>query len=291
MSIECRFNQPKAVYLEPTIDAIVSTAATVEIYTVDGSLDQALTVTLPAASATVLAGSTNLSLVVASASGFVVGSRLRVDTQGTTQTPKISRISGSTIYLASSLGVAPEVGDAVRALRITATIPAMGEGKLGCDYRLEWSYSDGSAQGYVSQLFNVVRWPFVNPIDAETVAAVLAEQFEDRRTDEFIDRVVERVHDKLNNKLAATGHRAHLFPDPSRFREPARTAIRLILAESGYIPTAATASEYIRALRFEFDDLCEESIRSIATPYDKDGDGALSDSERNQHWRTMRVRR
>ena len=287
---DVRYDNASSVYFEPS-SGLVATACSLSVVKPDGGQFSAPSTTLPSASTTVAAGSTTLALSVASASGFAVGEKIRLDSQGTIQTPKIARIAGSVLHLSAGLSHAPEVGDAVRSIRITASLPAFGESNLGTDYRLEWNASDGSHSEFSGQLLNVVRWPFVCPVSSEDVSAILSENFEDRRSDEFTDRIVQRVLEKLQNKIASTGRRAHLYVDAKRFREPGLTAIRLLLAEKGYIPATASAAEGIRALRFEFDDLCSEVIKSLASPYDKNEDGAFSGEERKQSFRRVRVER
>lgn len=290
MAIETRYGQTKEISLEPT-SGLVASSCSVAIYNPDGSQLSTVSAVLPTASTTATASATSLALAVASSVGFSVGHRIRVDSQGTIQTPRVARISGNTLHLSSALSHAPAAGDTVRAIRITATLPIFEESKLGTDYRVEWSASDGSASEFAADMLDVVRWPFVSPITGDDVASILAEQFEDRRSDEFIDRIVIRVEDKLKNKLASTGRRAHLYPDATRFREPGLTAARLLLAESGYIPATASAAEWIRALRFEFDDLTAEIIKSVSSPFDENADGAISPSETKNAFRRLRVER
>ena len=126
---------------------------------------------------------------------------------------------------------------------------------------------------------------------ADGVAEILAEDFEERRSDEFLTRIADRVSDKIRNKLATTGRRAHLFPDPAKFREVAQVAARLVLAEKGYVSAgAASPSEWIRQLRYRFDDECNEVLQSL-NAYDADSDGKLADDETKGYLRTFSTKR
>ena len=135
--MELHYNSAKEVWIEP-LDT-VATTATVALYKADGTTaGVSLSATIPSASTTVAAGSSSLALVVASAVGFSVGERVRVSSQGVAQCPRVVRIDGTTLRLAASLEHVPDTGSAVEAVRITSSIPALGETLLGTDYRLEW---------------------------------------------------------------------------------------------------------------------------------------------------------
>ena len=102
MAIELHYNSAGSAVLEP-IDAVATTAAA-QLYAPDGQIVAVtLSPVLPVASTTTGAGTSAISLAVASASGFVVGQRVRVSSQGVRMSPKITRIDGNTLHLATSL--------------------------------------------------------------------------------------------------------------------------------------------------------------------------------------------
>lgn len=290
MAIEVRYDRDADVWHDPP-KGVVATTATLAVYKPSGVVLESPTVAKPTTSSTVQAGSTAGQLILADASGFSVGERVSVVSDGVTSVPRIARIDSNTLHLLNELPDVPDTGATVSKVRLTATISAPGVALLGTDYRAEWVYDDGTSKGYHTEAVHIVRWPFQPPLTGDDVLEYVTSTFrEGRRTQLWCQDIADRATERIRRHLLATNRRPHLFPDPAALRESAWTAVRWTLAEEGYGQQGEGVSESIRQLRYQFNDEITAVVQSL-TAYDADADGAISADEQRGGFFTAAVSR
>lgn len=256
------------------LGGLVPATATLVLRRADGVQLQAPVVTLPTAATTVAAGTTTTELEVANAAGLAVGQELAVTSGGVTYVVTPTRIENTKLYLAAALPVAPSVGSPVAALRMTATLTAVGIAELGAGLQLEWRYDDGTSDGYATAEVAVVRWLWQPPLSGGEVAELLATVYQATRSDDFCRGVADRVNTKVRNAIEQTGRRPYLYVAPGAFAEVAQVGVRWVLADQG-IGLVGDLAGLAREYRFAFND---EMIKVVASlkGYDKDNDGKIT---------------
>ncbi len=287
---ELQFDQSMAVSYEDP-DGIVAISASVALIKPDGTTQQAPAVTLPALSTTCVAGSTASILILASVSGLLRGDKLRVTVAGYDYVVQAALIDATakTVTLVWALPAAPTAGAVVKSLRISATLAAVGVAGIGGNYRLAWTYSDGTSTRTASEPAAVVRWRWVSPIGAADVREVVLELGGGNRSEQWCADVAARVDDKIRGKLSQTGRRPSLYLSASVFLDVARQGIRYELAQKG-ICLGGQVYEAQRELRFAFDDQLAQVIGGLPA-YDTNADGAITGSEtRPKHFSVQATR-
>ena len=294
MAIDKRYDLAKKVWLEPVDDhgdPHVATSASLTIYDKDGDSYQTPTVTLPTATDTVVAASsTKVKLRLSSGtSGFTVGERIRVASEGAIYAPRISRKDSGNLYLETALPSVPEDGAAVSATRLHATIAAGVVGDLGLDYRLEWQWASATDAGHSVELLDIVRWPWTSPVTADTVRDYMATVFQvSDRSDAWCASVARRVGDMMQQDIRRAGRREHLLASSDIFRELGNLGRTMVLAELGYAK-GEDSTEAMRAARYAYEDRLERVLGGL-TWHDDDQDGIKDDREAVS-WMTFVTRR
>jgi hypothetical protein len=276
--LELTYDSSSAVsYSDP--EGVVPTSATVTLTKPDGSSVESPVVTKPTLSTTVAAGSTASSLVLAAVTGIVPGNLLRITTAGIVYVVEAKTINGTTktVALLNPMPVAPTTGDAVKALKMTATLAAVGSTGIGSNYRLTWRYDDGTTYRQAGIPVAVVRWPWTNPCSAQDVREIAAELGAGSWSETRCDDVAARVADKIRGRIQQTGRRPALYLSSEVFADVARAGIRYELAQRG-VCLGGQVYEAQRELRFAFDDQLTQVITGLAA-YDSDADGKISAAE------------
>lgn len=266
-------------------DGIVATSASCKLLNPAGEVLGSYTATKPTLDTTTQAGTTALQLVLGSATGLVVGDLLAVVHDGLKYLAKIARINGLVVTLAVALTFVPDNGTHVLALRMSATITAPGLAALGINRRLVWEYSDGTSSRRVADTVTVVRFPWVCPIDAADVAAILAQSFSESRSPEFLRGIVQRVDSYMRTWIAQIGKRPELYLTQAMFQYASEKGMRYALAEEGFIK-GQNAADWVQTCRFQFEDAMRAACNS-ATNYDENNDGALSDTEQRPQFASV----
>ncbi len=271
-------------------DGIVPTSATCTLTKANGSVVGTYTVTLPTLSATVATGSTAITLILSSVTGIARGDHFKITCDGQDYVVRAMSVNATTktIQLSEALPAAPTVGDAVHALKMTATTTALGAAGIGGNYRLCWAYTDGSQPRQVGIPTTVVRWPWTPPCTAEGVAEVLADFSGKPWSLERRQDVADKVNDKIFAKLLQTGRRPSLYLGSTVFADVTRTGIRYELAQRG-TAHGGQILEMQRELRFAFEDGLTTVITGLSA-FDSNADGAITDDESKPRW-VMKVRR
>lgn len=270
-------------------DGIVPTSATVTLSKPDGTAVSAPTVTLPSLSTTLAAGSTASTLILASVTGLARGDHFRVTTDGQDYVVQALTVNGTTktVGLVAALPVTPTTGDAVKALKMTATVAAVGLAGIGGNYRLTWSYTDGTNPRQVGIPCAVVRWPWTPPCGPSDVAEILIEM-KTTWAEARCQDVADKVNDKIRAKLAQTGKRPSLYLSSLVFADVARSGIRYELALRG-VAHGGQVLEAQRETRFAFEDGLTSVITGLSA-YDSNADGQIDATEARPHW-VAKVRR
>ena len=273
-SVELQYDASTPVSL--TADR-VATSASLAVVAPDGSALSAPAVTLPTVSTTTTSGTTADVLELARVSGIAPGDRLQVTSDGVAYncTAAIVDATAKTVTLVTGLQVVPDLTSAVKNTKLTATVTAPGVANLGANWRLVWTYSDGTTTIDDSQPAAVVRQRWVSPITAADVRDVLAE-LGGERSELWCQGVADRVDSAIQATLEGTGRRPWLYLSSAVFTQPALLGIRYELAQRG-IAHGGQIYEAQRELRFARDDALAQVIGSL--PYDANQDGAFTGDE------------
>lgn len=286
--VELQFDATTPVAL---VASLVTSTATLSVVKPDGTELSAPTVTRASASisTTIAAGTTKTVLTLDSVAGIGAGTPLLVTSDGVTYACEAAVVDATakTVALRTGLPVIPDTGAAVKGAKLTASVTAPGVANVGPNFRLRWTYSDGSETRTVSQSATVVRQAWTAAANAADVRDVLAEMG-DSRSDRWCAEVAERVDENIRGRLAETGRRPWAFISSAPFRRCALLGIRYELSQRG-IAHGGQIYEAQRELRFAFDDALAGVIGSLS--YDTDQDGAIDASEaKPRHFSIQAVR-
>jgi hypothetical protein len=266
---------------------LVPTSATCMLVGTQGETVSSPVVTLSTVSTTVSAATT-LTLTLGSVTGIAVGAPLSVVSDGVQYVVEVARIDGTTITLADPLPLAVDASSPVKGLLMTCTVPAPGSAVIGTGLRLVWNYTDGQTSKTHADAVVCVRWPWVCPVTAEDVRAIMADTFRQKADQALCTRIANRVSDKIKAALIQSGRRPSAYLSPDVFRPAAEAGIRYALAEDGII-LGSNVYEAQRETRFAFHDQLTQAIQGQVS--DRDGDGKLSTSELKPMGNSFRVTR
>ena len=277
IEIELRYDASTSVS-HADAEGLVPTAATLELRKPDGTVAATAVVSLPTVSTTTAAGTTATALVLTSAVGFAVGAPIAITSDGVVYCARIARLDGTTAYLEDALPLAVDNGSTVARTTMSASIAAQGVSAIGAGYQLAWSYSVGGQTRQAAYQAAVVRWPWSSPVSGAEVRSVLANTFQERKSEAFCDRVAAIVNDRIRAAIFRTGRRPWLYLSPYVFDEAARQGIRYALAEEG-VYQGGDAIAAIRELRFAFDDAVAQALTAAA--YDSTANGTVEPVQPN----------
>lgn len=257
---------------------VIPASASVRLVNKDGSEITAPTVSIDSVSTTTLNTSTAEAFDLQDATGVVAGRYYAITHEGVTYRRRIGEIDSTpTVYPTAALPEAPATGSAFVGLRMSATVPdsALTEARIGDGYRLEWTYTGAAGETYqAAQEVAIVRWTWEDPVTPDEVAEYVAQahpsQYEESR--QVWAQVAEQVARRVANEVEATNRRPYLFGDSAAFREPGYHAMRLALAERGYLPPGVDASLFSRDIAREYHAEMRKVIGGLRT-YDADSDG------------------
>jgi len=284
--IELHKDKTAAVHHEDIEQAVVPTTATCKLYDAAGGLVQSAVVTLPTVSTTTAAGTTASALTLASATGVVVGHAYRLDYYGQVYVVRVVKVSGSVVTLSATLPEAPPDGSTFRALRMSATLTAVGSVKPNMQLRFE--FDDGSTYRQHQEVADAVRWPFEDVVSARDVAEALS-QYGATKSDRYCEDVAAAVNARIKAHLRATNRRPDLVADPTAFEIAGRSGIDWSLAERNVLPLGDDPVEMRMRLRDAFRADMALVIEGL-TFYDGDDDGKL-DEDAKAPIGVVRIRR
>ena len=273
-SVELQYDASTPVSLDADR---VATSATLAVVAPAGTTLESPTVTLPSVSTTTTSGTTADVLELVSVTGIAPGDRLQVTSDGVAYSCTAARVDAvaKTVTLVTGLQLVPDLTSTVKSTKLTATVAAPGAASVGANWRLVWTYSDGTTAVADSQPAAVVRQRWVSPIGASDVRDVLAE-LGGERSELWCQGVADRVDSAIQATLEGTGRRPWLYLSSAVFTQPALLGIRYELAQRG-IAHGGQIYEAQRELRFARDDALAQVVGSLA--YDENQDGALTGDE------------
>lgn len=256
---------------------VIPAAASVVLRDDSGTQISAPTVSIDSVDTTVRAASTADVIDLVDLTGVTVGRHYALTHDGSTHRIRVGSVDSTSVYPTAALPEAPDQGDAFKGLRMSATVPssALTEARIGAGYRLEWTYTDAAGETFqASQEVAIVRWTWEAPVTpdeiAEYVAQVHPSQYEESR--QAWAQVAEQVARRVANEVEATGRRPHLYGDSQAFREPGYHAMRLALAERGYLPPGVDATMFAKDIAREYHAEMRKVIGGLRT-YDANSDG------------------
>lgn len=275
MSVDLLYDVSTPVYYEDAA-GMVPTSATLTVSKRDGTALAAPTVTLPSVSAAVQTSSTASAIILDDATGFAVGQAYKVVSDGVTYVFRCARINGATLYPVAALPQVPDTGSTVSALRMTATVAAVGEANVGGGLTLRWEYSDGTTTRQHAEEATAVRWLWQTPVTPTEIREYVAQAFPSAsRESQFYADIADRANGWIRSRIEATGKRPSLYGSSAAFRECGRLASQLYLAERGFIPRGMDPQTYYRDLSFRANEELRTQIAGLRN-YDEDGDGVMT---------------
>lgn len=252
-------------------EGLVPTSATCTVYRPDGTVQALPAVTLSTISTHCNASSNATFLDLDSIAGITVGTKLAVTSYGVTYVVTVARIDGTHAHLRDALPIAPQNNDVVRGLTMTASVAAAGSASVGGGFRIVWAYSNATSSAQAAYQAAVVRWPWSAPVSGADVRSVLANTYQEKKSETFCDRIAQLVNERIRGAVQRTGRRPWLYLSGLVFNEAARQGIRYALAEEGVYPGGDAISAQ-RELRFAFDDAIAAALTAAA--YDPNADGS-----------------
>ena len=274
MTVELAYDGTTQVTL---VGVVVATSATLAVTSPDDVATESPTVTVPTVTTTTTSGTTANILELAAVTGIAPGDALQVLSDGVRYacTAAVVDSVSKTVELVTGLPVIPDMGSTVAKTQLTASVSALGTANIGPNWRLVWTYSDGTTTRKVAIGAAVVRQLWTSPITVPDVRRTLAEMSA-KRSNQWCADVVQRVNDSLLQRVEATGRRPWAFLSSSAFIGAARQGIRYELALQG-IAHGGQIYEAQRELRFAFDDALSGVVGSLA--YDQNDDGKIDEDE------------
>jgi len=245
---------------------------------------------LPSLSTTLAAGSTASTLILGSVTGLARGDHFRVTCAGQDYVVHAMTVNATTkaVGLVAALPVTPTTGDVVKALKMTATIAAVGLAGIGGNYRLAWNYTDGTNPRQVGYPAAVVRWPWTPVCGPDDVAEIMVD-FGTLWSVSKRQDVADKVNEAIRAKLAQTGRRPSLYLSSLVFQDVARAGIRYELAMRG-VAHGGQVIEAQRETRFAFQDGLTTVITGLSA-FDANADGQIDSNEaRPMHFTIRGVR-
>lgn len=252
-------------------EGLVPTSASCTVYRPDGTTLSTPSVTISAINTHCNASSSETMLDLDSATGVTVGTKLSVLSYGVTYVCTVARLDGLHAHLQDALPIKPQNNDTVKGIAMTASVAAAGSAAIGGNYRIAWTYANGGTSRQAAYQAAVVRWYWTAPVSGADVRSVLANSYQERKSESFCDRVAQLVNERIRGAVQRTGRRPWLYLSGLVFTEAARQGIRYALAEEGVYP-GGDAISALRELRFAFDDAIAQALTAAA--YDSNADGA-----------------
>jgi len=280
---------PTVQHFDP--EGVIPTAATCTLYKPDGS-DSGLTgsVSLPTASTTIASASTTEALELTSASGFAVGDRIVVTSDGVAMVGEIVRLDGTTCHLLAAIGFAPDTSSTVAKLDMSCTITGLAVGDIGPNWRIQWEITSPSNKR-ASDVAHVVRWMWDQPIRAHDIEQHVAFEFPSVvRSPGYYARVASIANERVRRVIQGTGKRPNLYGDASLFDDAAMVWARFQLAREGLVPRGSNPGLFQEQLKAEFNTEMNTAINSLAF-YDADEDGSIDSTEAKGQWPVITLSR
>lgn len=255
----------------------VWTGATAQVLNSKGTVVESPSPSPSSVNTTVASASARDTFTITSAAGLSRGDVVLItDATFGDALAEVSAVDGTTVRLTSPLAAIPDNGSTVKGVTQTVAITSASTGTRDLGSRVVLKYSGQE----IGQMFNVVRHPFANPIDARIVREYVAQWWPSDpilEDEEALENIADRAGQMLRGRLMTIGMYPHQYVDQEAFFEPARCCMRAILAEENRIPSGADPIEYNRSMQFDLRDLIA-NIKHSLQPFDDNDDGDTTDT-------------
>lgn len=279
-SIDVQENKALAIRLQP--DSRWTGAITARILDPDGKQVATPVAVLDSLDAVISATpAADLAHVLLEGSPAVVRGRVyQIDDidRGAVQT-EVEGFSGAAprvVALADELPWAPVPGSTFRGFEVAVTIPPIAVRGFG--YRLIAETSTDQIQ----LAFNVTRVPFSFPVSVREIRAYMLENWKssgESRDEEWISNRRDVAASMLRSELLNAKRYPDRIWDRARLYNAAWFAVKIELAERGFIPKGEQIADYKTRTRSDFSSAVASVLDSIAA-YDADDDNTLSEDEK-----------
>lgn len=157
----------------------------------------------------------------------------------------------------------PAVGDRVRGLMLSATIPSTALTKRGTHWRLWWDCTIGGESRRYLQMAAVVAQRFREPAtsdEARAIAAELSPGFAKAKGFGFWRDLAEAASADVRRELQSLEDYPHLQGNHDAFRAAGEVALRLRLIPSGIVPKDLDPDRYRDSLVAELPTIVRKVV-------------------------------
>ncbi|MCB9610520.1 MAG: hypothetical protein H6716_28280 [Polyangiaceae bacterium] len=214
---------------------------------------------------------------VADASDFSIGDTILVTDDSWGSAPAVlSSVDGVWMRTVEPLPATPRTGATLVGLDVVVVLPVDATAELALDSMV--IVEEGEEQ--VTQLFNVVAFPFRGPVLPIQVRDYVSRLFqgESNEDETWYGRIADECNGRIRGRLLASDAYLSRYWDPDALAEIGANMMQLVLAGYGYYSTDGTREDYMRSLRLELKERFADILKG-STPYDGDGDGDIDDDE------------
>lgn len=275
MDLDIALNRQETITLVPEVP-MTSPVATV--YDRARRVISSPTATPSAVSTTVASSTGPDRVVVASATGIVVGLSVRVSGVWGWATAQVIEVDGTALRLSPPLPGTPAASAIVQGLDVVTTVGPFAATYAG--YVLEITASNAPP---IRTTINCVVYPYVGPCSPTHVRDLLSRNYAGERAlisdTIFHQRVAREVNEQIRGRLLASATYLSDYWSPAALSATRGAMLRLVLAESYSLrESGSTRDDYLSGLRFEVRDRIGDLLKS-AQLYSKQGNGQISDTE------------
>ena len=174
------------------------------------------------------------------------------------------------------LPATPRDGATVVGLDVSVVVPTEATATLSLDNLVLVE----TASEEISELFNVVTYPFRGPVMTIAVRDHMTRLFQGETTEDetWYARIAAECNARIRGRLLASDAYLSRYWDPDALMEIGANMLQLVLAGYGYYSSDSTREDYMRSLRIELKERFADILKG-STPYDGDGDGTIDDVE------------
>lgn len=220
-------------------------SATVEFRSAEDVLKASVSATLSLVNSVVASvGASPDLLTVDTVAGMAVGDEYSYESiDGWRAKARVSTIVGLVVTLDGAPPGTPKVGDALKGLTFTATIPSSATTTRGSTYSLLWQVTDGA--GVVTPQVEraaVVRAKFRDPATPDQAARLaqdIGPGWARVQTPGRWRRIADRANALIRGLLFEAQDFPHLVYNRAAFTMAADEAMRFALSELGVVPSSA----------------------------------------------------
>lgn len=210
-------------------------------------------------------------LPLTDSTGFAVGRRYKVTTDGVLSVFRVTRVDGNSITVDPAPAIIPESGDTVAGVEVSVSVPAISD--RGHGYQLILTESDKEER----EDLDVVRRLFLMDFRDYDLRRLLAEGWPSSVLSEVaIDVLLDDVREEIRSMMLARGAYPHEWISTSAFRQLGHEVARRLLAKRyGLFPQGVGDREaYLAQVHADESRYLAQIVNSWR-PADTDDDGKI----------------